>query len=214
MLKEIWPLLQESEVAISPEDLTFINQLIFGYLTGTEYGKVLLAVMLSEAGIRTKAASYMKTYFKDGFLGMEEGKLNIPFLKEIHCWLYGNPDMPDKCYVVPFEKVETVDLPDSVGCDDCSARTPIQYCNQTVKEWSNGKEMLLNLCNRCRLHKVDPKIRDTASTRTCMECPMKSCQYHPLRGKDPQEAYQVQRNFEMRQTARPPQTAAERYGVL
>lgn len=219
MVTEVSRLAASCGIQISATDLSFLNQLIFGYLSNRPDGKRTLFKLLRLSGIKTQSGSYMKTYYKEGYYGMEEHKINHGELEEIRAWLYQGER------VLPYDAIEISERPDQATCEDCAALIPIKYCASTVKEYNNGKEHLVTLCNHCRLFRADPKIRDTASQKTCDNCLVKSCAYHPIKNQAVREAVEEKRleaakaagfgtplnNFALTDQRKPPEA---RYGAI
>lgn len=205
MTAEIQRFASNCGISVDTDDLALIVQLVFGYLNKRQDGHRILFKLLKQAGFKTEQASYLKTYFKEGYLGMEEGKLSYNKLEKLSVWLFDNQK------VIPEGMVEVTEQPDHTACDDCGILVPATYCSATVKEWNNGKERLVTLCNHCRSNKDDPKIRETGKRSTCEDCKLKGCtywkDYHNLHAEDPF----VNR---ARQLEHKPTTAQERYGVL
>lgn len=163
-------------INLSSDDIAFLSQLIMGYLAKRPDGRRYLFKLFKYGGFKTEQASYLKTYYKEGYFGMEEHKLPYSKLEELKVYLYDNQ------MVIPFDMVETMERPDQVACDDCGVLVPSGYCSATVTEWSAGREHLVTLCNHCRVSKEDPKIRDTARRSTCEDCKVAGChnwkEYH------------------------------------
>jgi hypothetical protein len=187
MVNEVSRLAASCGITISVNDLTFLNQLMFGYLSKRQDGQRALFKLLKLAGIKTQPATYMKTYYKEGYFGMDEHKINHGELEEIRAWLYQGER------VLPYDAIEVNDRPDQTTCEDCLALVPAKYCADMAKEFSNGKETLLTLCNHCRLYRADPKIRDTASQKTCDNCQIKGCAYHPSKNQALRDAVEEKR---------------------
>jgi RNase P subunit RPR2 len=216
MTEEIRQLASTCGINLSSEDLGFVTQLIFGYLSNSKRpdGNRILYKLLKLAGHKTQPASYMRTYYKEGYFGMEEHKIPYDKLEQLSVWLY------DGRVVVPNDMVEIMDRPDHNACDDCGVLVPAKYCSATVNEWSNGKEHLVTLCNHCRSNKEDPKIRDTAKRSTCEDCKVTGCSYWKEYHKQPtveesrRPSLAPLNNFTQKQIEQKPMSPQERYASL
>ena len=102
---------------------------------------------------------------------MSEHKIPSNKLEEVRFWI------EDDRVVRPHYALEVEDHPDHTACDECGILVPASYCSATVIEWAGGKERPVTLCNRCRLYKEDPKIRDTSRRATCEDCKVLGCRY-------------------------------------
>ena len=173
MTEEVGKFAAACDVRISRADLDLISQLIFGYLGKRPDGRRILFKLLKQSGLKTKPGDFMKTYYKEGYLGMDEYKLSPDELEELHVWMHKG----DK--VVSDDQLEILSTPDKVACEECGVLTPRKYCSANVVEVVNGREHMSSLCNHCRLNKDVPRIKDTANYNTCRYCPMESCTYHP-----------------------------------
>lgn len=171
MVEEVRKLLLQCGISSRPDEIALISQLIFGYLSKRSDGHRILYKLLKMGGFKASQASYLKTYYKEGYYGMDDHKLPFDKLELLQLWFYNGQN------VVPFDMVEVKEQPDHVACDDCGILSPIKYCSQPVVEIYGGKERLLNLCNHCRMYKEDPKIRDTAKRANCEDCKLQSCLY-------------------------------------
>jgi len=176
MVEEVRRLGIQCGINLPSDDIAFMSQIIMGYLAKRPDGRRYLFKLFKYGGFKTEQASYLKTYYKEGYFGMEDHKLPYNKLEELKLYLYDNQT------VVPFDMIEIMDRPDQVACDDCGVLVPSVYCAATVNEWSNGKEHLVTLCNHCRVSKDDPKIKDTARRATCEDCQVRGChnwkEYH------------------------------------
>jgi hypothetical protein len=66
------------------------------------------------------------------------------------------------------------------------------------------RNRLVTLCNHCRSHYDDMKVRETASLKTCGECEMFKCPYNPRKA-----AYEAHvRDIEARQLPSPAAASA------
>lgn len=175
MLQYVWQKSMEAGIAIDTEDFTLLIRSVVDYLDTTAEGK---RVMLKLLKASTKDGSYQKQYYKAGHLGDEEKQFEYKHLTEYRGWIY-------KEYSAPFDAVEVWDKPDLEACEMCCGLFPKGHCLITVRTHSNGKENLENMCNRCRMLYDDPKIKESASSKTCESCEMRSCQFNPKR----QEAF-------------------------
>jgi len=170
MVEEARKLLHQCGINLSVDDITFITQIVFGYLSKRSDGHRILYKLLRDT-FKAEPASYLKTYYKEGYFGMEEGHLDYKKLELLQVWLYDNKN------VVPHGMIEIMDRPNHAACDDCGVLVPMGYCSANVTEWSGGKEHVRTYCNRCRLYNTDPKIRDTSKRATCEDCKLQTCAY-------------------------------------
>lgn len=161
----------EASVPVSHEDLIFIGRSVVDYLTTTADGKRAMLKLLNPT---VTEASYTKQYYKAGHVGDESQQLDYKKLYEFRGWIYDGKARP-------HGDVAVWDKPDLENCEMCQGLFPRVHCVQIVKTTSNGKEHLENICNHCRLVYDDPsgRIRDTASSKTCETCAIKTCRYHP-----------------------------------
>jgi hypothetical protein len=169
MVEEVRRLGSQCGISLPSDDIAFISQIIMGYLAKRPDGRRYLFKLFEYGGFKTEQASYLKTYYKEGYFGMPEHKLPYDKLKELKLYLYDNKT------VVPFDMVEVMERPDQTACEDCGVLVPTTYCSATVKEWNNGREHVVTLCNHCRINKEDLKIRDTGKRATCEDCKVTGC---------------------------------------
>lgn len=160
---------REAGFAVDSEDFKFIHRAVIDYLANTGEGK---RVMLKILKASIAEAAYTKQYYQEGHRGDEEKQLDYRGLVEYKGWIY-------RGRAVPHDAVDVWDKPDLESCDMCGGLFPRTHCVNTVKTFNNGKEYLENICNHCRLMFDDPKVRDTASRKTCETCVLVNCRYHP-----------------------------------
>lgn len=139
------------------------------YLSNTGEGK---RVMLKLLKADIQEGCYTKQYYQAGGFGDPEKALDYRGIVEYKGWIYRGK-------AVPHNAVEVIESAEKIACDHCGGLFPKSYCAQTTRVISNGREYLENICNHCRLHSDDLKVRDTANSKTCTECKITTCQFHP-----------------------------------
>jgi hypothetical protein len=175
---------------MSQEDFILINRAFVLYLL-TDEGKQTMMHLLGQAskvdlikalGLEVEQGTYENQYYPDGYLGMEEKRLNHVDLFEVSGWIYNNR-VKGTSTVHPPDAVDVVKIPNLVQCDECHVSTPRQYCGTVVKSFTGGREQTQTLCNHCRMHSNDMRVRSDSSGKTCMDCRFVQCQYHPRRAQ-------------------------------
>lgn len=176
MLRVLWEQFHSSGALhqLPPQDLAFLCQFVGRVVTSylkTQEGKRWL--LSKEVLNLTQApATYMKQYYIAGKVGLPEHQLEYSDLRQISGWLYNEKSGPETA-------VEIFDRPDLVECEQCGGRSPKGACVKVAKIHLAGKEMLQSMCNHCRVSFDDPRVRDTASQRTCQDCEYVTCAYNP-----------------------------------
>jgi hypothetical protein len=155
---------------VNRDDVLFIGRVVSDYFTNTTNGKHT-ALMLLKA---TKApVSALKSYYPKGHFGNENKRINPKDLTEYRGYIYRGQ------HAVAFDSIEIDEREDSNICDACGGKFPVYYCMQKVQVLKTGSIRDELWCNHCRSSSESPKIRDTASPNTCMNCEKRACDFHP-----------------------------------
>jgi len=162
--------LMEAGGRLSIEDMKLIGRLATAFFK-TEAG---LRVLFKLLGVEPKPASILKTYFKAGQGRHDSVRIKANELHELQCWIYKNK------LVVPNEKIEVTDQEETETCASCGGRFPADYCTKQVELFDkSGHSRMDFVCNYCRAHSDQPRIRETGSGQRCMSCEKITCDYHP-----------------------------------
>jgi hypothetical protein len=197
LLQYAWDKAIQAGINIKQDDFILLHRIVIDYFNNVGEGKRVMLKMLKAS---ISEADYTRQYYQAGHVGDEEKQLDYRGIVEYKGWIY-------KGRAVPHNAVEFWEKPDLEACESCGGLFPKIHCVVTVKRYSNGKEHLENMCNSCRLKFDDPKIRDTASNKTCESCSITTCRYWPKRNN--LVAVPTQRQIEHK-----PQTLQQRYGAV
>lgn len=163
--------LREAGIGAGDQDILFIGKLVSEYMLKTAPGKRTALKFLSAS---IKPASALKTYYRAGFFGDEAQRIPAAHLQEFRGWLYKDS------LSVAFDKVEIEDKEDATVCESCGGRFPVDYCAIKLEmPKPNGTTRVEFICNHCRYHSDNPKVRDTGDQKTCAGCEKKICEFHP-----------------------------------
>lgn len=215
LLAHSWQKCLEAGINIPQEEFVFIHRAMIDYLNTTGEGKkVMLRILKADI----TEACYTKQYYQSGQVGDPEKALDYRGLIEYKGWVYRGK-------AVPYSAVDIHDAMEKVHCDHCSGLFPKSYCNQTVRIVLGGKEYMENVCNHCRLFSEDPKVRETASSKTCGHCKVYTCSYNPERDYMTKREFPKEKPLHIEvqgdpeptmalKTTHKPQTASERYSAI
>lgn len=171
MLEHVWRRSQEAGISVKQDEFVFLCRAMTEYLAMAPQAKQVMLKLLSSTVVE---GSYTKQYYPEGYFGSEEKRLDYRKLVEYRGYIYGGK-------AVPWSAIEVQASPDLEACEGCGGSFPKTYCAQVVRVVSGTKEHLKTLCNRCRLHSDDTRVRDSASQKTCGSCKIETCQFHPRR---------------------------------
>ena len=170
MLQHSADLCAQAGIALSEEDFYLLHRIVTDYLTKSPEAKKWVVAEILKATVTP--ATYTKQYYLEGHVGDEEKQLDYRELTEFKGWIY-------KGRSGPYTAIDIYDKVDLEACEMCGGLFPRNHCVVTATTMNGGKEHLENMCNHCRLMYDSPKVRDTASHKTCETCVMTSCRYHP-----------------------------------
>lgn len=171
MCQDIWTDLAASGLThISKNDLVFIGRLTVRYLRSPQGVRTILRLL----GLEPKPASILKTFFKAGRIQDDFSRIKSTDLQEIHGYIYKNSG------VVPAARVDVVEKEETNVCDACGGWFPMDYCIKTVEILQpNGHSKMDNICNYCRYHSDQPRVRESGNSQHCMACEKITCDHHP-----------------------------------
>lgn len=171
LCKYLWQHLNEAGVRIPDEDILLIGRLVSAYVRDTDYGKKTFLKLLNAEVAQPSA---LKTYFKSGRPHDEQHRIKYSDLVEFKGWIYKG------AVAIAHSKVDVDDREDAVVCDSCAGRFPADYCTKQVEVLkASGQTREEVLCNYCRYHSENPRVRETGSASVCAACEKITCENHP-----------------------------------
>lgn len=162
---------REAGVDLNREQVFFLMKMFMSFVKETPVGKHVVLWMLN---IAAKPVSILKTYFKNGYDRADENRIRSTDLMEYSGYIYKGVAS------IAYSKVDVMDKEEAHMCDSCGGRFPADYCiRQAEVLKQSGHTRIETLCNHCRYHSENPKIRDTGSARICAGCEKTACEFHP-----------------------------------